>query len=70
MSVAPEELVATARDGWLANPNLPVPRRDPLVLPRSGNTSDPGGSVLCGNLTECPSQVKSQFRVLTNERGL
>jgi hypothetical protein len=43
MSVAPEELVAAARDGWLANPNLPVPRRDPLVMPRFGNTSDPGG---------------------------
>jgi hypothetical protein len=43
MSVAPEELVAAARDGWLANPNLPVPRRDSLVLPRFGNTSDPGG---------------------------
>jgi hypothetical protein len=43
MSVAPEELVASARDGWLANPNLHVPRRDPLVTPRFGNTSDPGG---------------------------
>jgi hypothetical protein len=32
MSGASEELVAAARDGWLANPNLPVPRRDPLVL--------------------------------------
>jgi hypothetical protein len=42
MSVAPEELVAAARDGWLANPNLPVPKRDPLVMPRFGNTSDPG----------------------------
>jgi hypothetical protein len=43
MSVAPDEFqVAAARDGWLANPNLPVPRRDPLVLPRFGNTSDPG----------------------------
>jgi hypothetical protein len=38
-----EELVAATRDGWLASPNLPVPRRDPLVLPRFGNTSDPGG---------------------------
>jgi hypothetical protein len=43
MSVAPEELVATARDGWLTNPNLPVPRRDPLVLPQFDNTPDPGG---------------------------
>jgi hypothetical protein len=44
MSVAPEELVAAARDGWLANgPNLPVPRRDPLVLTQFDNTLDPGG---------------------------
>jgi hypothetical protein len=43
MSVAPEELVAAARDVWLANPNLPVPRRDPLVLPLFDNTPDPGG---------------------------
>jgi hypothetical protein len=43
MSVAPEELVAAARDGWLANPNLPMPRRDPSVLPQSDNTPDPGG---------------------------
>jgi hypothetical protein len=43
MSVAPEELVAAARDGWLANPNLPVPRRDPLLLPQFDNTPDPGG---------------------------
>jgi hypothetical protein len=43
MSVAPKELVAAARDGWLANPNLPVPRRDPLVMPRFGNTSEPEG---------------------------
>jgi hypothetical protein len=42
MSVAPEELVAAARDGWLANPNLPVPGRDPLVLPQFDNTPDPG----------------------------
>jgi hypothetical protein len=50
MSIAPEELVAAAQDGWLANPNLPVHRRDPLMMPRFGNTSDPGGEVLCGNL--------------------
>jgi hypothetical protein len=43
MSVAPEELVAAARDGWLANSNIPVPRRDPLVLPQFENTPDPGG---------------------------
>jgi hypothetical protein len=47
MSVAPEEVVAAARDGCsyhqIANPNLHVHRRDPLVLPRFGNTSDPGG---------------------------
>jgi hypothetical protein len=43
MSVAPEELVAAARDGWLANSNIPVPRRDPLVLPQYDNTPDPGG---------------------------
>jgi hypothetical protein len=43
MSVASEELVAAARDGWLTNPNLPVPRRDPLVLPQFDNTPDPGG---------------------------
>jgi hypothetical protein len=42
MSVATEKLVAAARDGWLANPNLPVPRRDLLVTPRFGNTSDLG----------------------------
>jgi hypothetical protein len=29
MSVAPEELVAAARDGWLANSNVSVPARDP-----------------------------------------
>jgi hypothetical protein len=43
MSVAPDKLVAAAQDGWLANPNLHVPRRDPLELPRFINTSDPGG---------------------------
>ena len=43
MSVTPEELVAAARDGWLANSNIPVPRRDPLVLPQFDNTPDPGG---------------------------
>jgi hypothetical protein len=43
MSVAPEELVTTARDAWLANPNLPVPRRDPLVLSQFDNTPDPRG---------------------------
>jgi hypothetical protein len=43
MSVAPEELVAAARDGWLANPSMHVPRRDPLVLPQFDNTPDPGG---------------------------
>jgi hypothetical protein len=43
MSVALEELVTAARDGWLANPNLPVPRRDPLMLPQFDNTPDPGG---------------------------
>jgi hypothetical protein len=43
MSAAPEELVAAARDGWLVNPNLHVPRRDPLVLPQFDNTPDPGG---------------------------
>jgi hypothetical protein len=43
MSVAPEELVAAARDGWLANSNIPVPRRDPLVLPQFDNKPDPGG---------------------------
>jgi hypothetical protein len=43
MSVAPKELVAAARDGWLANSNIPVPRRDPLVLPQYDNTPDPGG---------------------------
>jgi hypothetical protein len=42
MSVAPEELVAAAQDGWLANPNLSVPRQDPLVMPRFDNTSVPG----------------------------
>jgi hypothetical protein len=42
MSVAPEELVAAARDGWLANSNIPVPRRDPLVLPQFDSTPDPG----------------------------
>jgi hypothetical protein len=43
MSVALEELVAAARDGWLANLNIPVPRRDPLMLPQVDNTPDPGG---------------------------
>jgi hypothetical protein len=43
MSVTPEELVAAAKDGWLANPNLPVPRRDPLVSSRSNHTPDLGG---------------------------
>jgi hypothetical protein len=43
MSVAPEELVAAARDGWLAKLNIPVPRRDPLVLPQFDNTPDPWG---------------------------
>jgi hypothetical protein len=43
MNFAPEELVAAARDGWLANPKLPVPRRDPLVLPHFDNTPDSGG---------------------------
>jgi hypothetical protein len=43
MSVAPEELVAVALNGWLANPNMSVPRRDPLVLPQFDNTPDPGG---------------------------
>jgi hypothetical protein len=43
MGVAPGELVAAARDGWLANLNIPVPRRDPLVLPQVDNTPDPGG---------------------------
>jgi hypothetical protein len=43
MSVAPEELVAAAQDGWLANPNMPVSKRDPLVLPQFDNTPDPGG---------------------------
>jgi hypothetical protein len=43
MSVAPEKLVAAAKDGWLANPNLPVPRRDPLVSSQFDHTPDPGG---------------------------
>jgi hypothetical protein len=43
MSVTPEELVAAARDGWLANSNISVPRRDPLVLPQFDSTPDPGG---------------------------
>jgi hypothetical protein len=43
MSVAPEEVVTAARNGWLANSNLHVPRRDPLVLPQFDNTPDPGG---------------------------
>jgi hypothetical protein len=43
MSVAPEELVAAVRDGWLANPSLPMPGRNPLVLPQFDNTPDPGG---------------------------
>jgi hypothetical protein len=43
MSVTPEELVDVAtRNGWLANSNMPVPRRDPLVLPQFDNTPDPG----------------------------
>jgi hypothetical protein len=62
MSIAPEELVAAARDGWLANPNLLVPRRDPFVLPQFDNTPDPRGLGIMRELkTECPSQVKCQF---------
>jgi hypothetical protein len=59
MRVAPEELVAAARDGWLANPNLPVPRRDPLVLPQVDNTPDPGGAGIMRELNRVsqPSEV-------------
>jgi hypothetical protein len=70
MSVAPEELVAAARDGWLANPNLPVPRRDPLVLPQFVNTPDPGGLGTLRKLNGVSSRVRKQFRVLSKERGL
>jgi hypothetical protein len=68
MSVAPEELVAKVRDGWLASPNLPVPRRDPLVLPRFGNTSDPGGVGIMRKLSRVsqPSEKSiSSFDKLT-----
>jgi hypothetical protein len=59
MSVAPEELVTAARDGWLANSNLPVPRRDPLVLPQFDNTPDPGGVGILRELNRVsqPSEV-------------
>jgi hypothetical protein len=73
MSVAPEELVVAARDGWLANPNLPVLRRDPLVLPQFDNTPDPGGVVGTLrelNMSDCPSRMRKQFRVLSKEWGL
>ena len=43
MSVTPEELVAAAKDGWLADSSLSVPRRDPLVSSRFDHTPDPGG---------------------------
>jgi hypothetical protein len=62
MSVAPEELVVATRDGWLANPNMPVPRRDPLVLPQFDNTPDPGGVGIMRELNmECPGLVRKQF---------
>jgi hypothetical protein len=59
MCVAPEELVAAARDGWLANPNLPVPRRYTLVLPQFDNTPDPGDVGIMRELNRVfqPSEV-------------
>jgi hypothetical protein len=59
MSVAPKELVAAAQDGWLVNPNLPVPSRDPLVLPQFDNTPDSGGAGIMRKLNRVsqPSEV-------------
>jgi hypothetical protein len=59
MSVAPKELVAAAQDGWLANPNLRVPRQDPLVLPQFDKIPDPGGVGIMRKLNKVsqPSEV-------------
>jgi hypothetical protein len=61
MSVAPEELIAAARDGWLANPNLPVPRQDPLVTPRFGNTLDPRGVGIMRKLNRVSQPSEGSF---------
>jgi hypothetical protein len=70
MSVAPEELVAAARDNWLANPNLPVPRRDPLVLPQFDNTPDPGGVGTLRELNRVSQPSEKAISSLSKERGL
>jgi hypothetical protein len=70
MSVAPEELVAAARDGWLANPNLPVPRRDPLVLPQLDNTPDPGGVGTLWEINRVSRPSEKAISSFEQERGL
>jgi hypothetical protein len=59
MSVTLEELVTAARNGCLANPNLAVSRREPLVLPQFDNTSDPGeiGTMRELNRVSQPSEM-------------
>jgi hypothetical protein len=58
MSVAPAELIAAARDGWLDNSEVPVPNLDPLVLQQFYNPSDPGevGTVWELNRVSQPSE--------------